>query len=575
MTNKGARHSRFHENKRENVNAWHPVLLIAGATFLAFLPALGNSLVDWDDLNQLVRNSAYRSGLWDAVHFAFTTGMSGHYMPLTWLSFSLDYAIGGDGALMFHLTNVILHALNAVLLFYIAKRLGLKELGATFAALLFGLHPLRVESVAWAAERKDVLSGFFYLLSVLYYLREERGKSVGFFVAALLSKISAITLPAALLILDSYPLRRKPDWRGKLPYALAAIVPVAANVVSEAYNSAFPGLSSFGALPRALSTCYGLVFYPWKTLWPAHLAPLYPYPAVFDPREPRFLLSAAAVALAAPAAWALRRRSPAAVAALAFYAVTLSPMAGFIRSWPQIAADRYSYLPCLGLAVLAGAGLSLALERTRARWPAFAAGGICLLLAALTWGQCLVWKDTESLWRYELRLQPQSAVAHYNLGSLFLNRREPVAAEQEFRRALDIDPAYAYAWNNLGNALCAQRRWPEGLDAYRRATLTLPGYWEAQNNLGLALESQGRRTEAEAAFKAAIVSRSDKSGPHENLALLYMSEGNIDQARQELAAASGLSRDRSRSAQLQQLLQFAAVQRARDAQRREPRPQRP
>jgi hypothetical protein len=336
----------------------------------------------------------------------------------------------------YHLTSVLLHALNAALVYFVARRLlraavpdaagdplALRA-GSAVAALLFAVHPLRVESVAWVTERRDVLCGTFVLATVLAYLvahdaradavaaRRWRRRAVVLFVLALLSKSMAVSLPVVLLLLDVYPLRRvtlgrgatfgpraREAWREKLPFvALAAAASVVAVIALRAGGSA-TAFAALGAMDRAVLSVHSIAFYLWTTLAPTALSPLYELPLRIDPREARYLVSAAVTLGVTAAVLALRRRWPALPVAWASYLVMLLPVSGIVQNGPHMAADRYTYLPCVGWAILAGAVVRRAWPRA---WPRAAAlsltAGALAVLVTLTERQIVVWHDSETLW---------------------------------------------------------------------------------------------------------------------------------------------------------------------------------
>src|SRR5437899_11918006 len=279
---------------------WLLPVLIALVTFVPFLPTLDNQFVNWDDDDNLVDNPHYRGLGWTHLRWMWTTSHIGHYAPLTWMTFGLDYLLWGMNPVGYHLTNLLLHAANAAVFYLVACRiLGLALPGpaqrgnvglaasAAFAALLFAIHPLRVESVAWATERRDVLSGLFYLLTLLVYLRAgeqgERGRSgywasVGLFVCALLSKSMAVSLPVVLLLLDVYPLRRlggasgwwgEPaprSYLGKIPLVSRALAASAIALMAQLSNRAMVSVAQLSAQDRLAVSAYGLSFYLWKTV---------------------------------------------------------------------------------------------------------------------------------------------------------------------------------------------------------------------------------------------------------------------------------------------------------------------
>jgi protein O-mannosyl-transferase len=523
---------------------WVGAIVVGVLTFLAFARVLDNDFVNWDDDSTLRQNLAYRGLGLDSLRWMFTTAHMGHYMPLTWISFALDYLLWGMDPFGYHLTNLMLHTANAVLVFLIARRLlsaaapdhdraGLL-LGSVAAALFFSIHPLRVESVAWATERKDVLCGLFYLLAVGAYLRAWRGpadgavarrwywSSVVFFALALLSKAMAMTLPVTLLILDIYPLRRlsrgTDGWlrttarnlvHDKLPYlalsAASAVTAMHALVRADVLTAP----TTLTWLQRIAISCYDLVFYVWKTAVPFGLAAMYELPERVELWAWPFLPSVIMVAVLTVGSALLRRRVPAFSTVWAGYLVALSPVMGLAHNGYQIAADRYTYLPCLGWALLVGAGARLAWQRplTYRRWArivALAAPILVLgMLGTLTWSQVGVWRDSKTLWSHALSVQP-SAIAHSSVAARleWEGRTDEALAHQ--REAARLRPGRPEVRAVVGLALSRAGHTAEAIGHLREALRVRPQLADAHLGLGLALVQEGKAAEAMEHFSEAI-----------------------------------------------------------------------
>src|SRR5881396_3156322 len=435
---------------------WLVPVLIALVTVAAFLPALQSQSVSWDDAENFLDNHYYRGLGWSQLHWMWTTHL-GHYIPLTWITLGLDYLLWGMNPVGYHLTSLLLHAANAVVFFFVVRRLLTLALpspsehgyalavSSGVAALVFAIHPLRVESVAWVTERRDVLSGLFYLLTILLYLRarerEERGRgwywlSAAVFGCALLSKSMVVNLPVVLLILDFYPLRRLGGAVGwwsaparrvyveKIPFVLLAAAASAVALMAQLSHNTMVSVVQLSGLGRLAVSMYGVSFYLWKTVAPVNLSPLYELPPTVNPWAMPFLLSYGLVLAITAIVLALRRRAPGLPAAWVAYIVVLLPVLGIFQSGPQIAADRYTYLAGLGWAILAGAGLLScwrSSRRSKTGTPAtwlLAGIALCVVvgLGVLTWNQVQIWHDSEGLWTHVLAIDPQSSIAENNLG---------------------------------------------------------------------------------------------------------------------------------------------------------------
>ena len=528
---------------------WLVPALIALITLAAFLPTLHNQFVNWDDHNNLLDNPHYRGLGGPQLRWMITAFYMGHYIPLTWMTFGLDYLLWGMKPFGYHLTSLLLHAANAVIFYFLARRLlGLAlpgpaepgraglALSAGVAALLFALHPLRVESVAWATERRDVLSGLFYLLAILVYLRGrgpgERSQrwhwgALALFACALLSKSMAVSLPVVLLILDVYPLRRlggSIGWWGeparrvyveKIPFVLLALATsaIAFLALFQIHNMA--PLAQVSVLGRLAVSAFGLGFYLWKTVVPVSLSPLNELGFV-NPWAPPFLLSYGVVLALTALALTLRRRFPALPAAWLAYVVILLPVLGIFQNGPQIVADRYTYLACLGWAILAGAGLLSCW-----RLIPFLVSGlvVCVLLAlgTLTWNQVQIWHDSARLWTHALAIDPKSPYALNNLGIALAEQGGWAEAIAHYQQALRVKPDYADAHSYWGVALDEQGRWAEAIAHYQQALRIKPDYADAHNNWGVALAEQGRWTEAIKHYRQALHIDPDYTPARSNL----------------------------------------------------------
>ncbi len=526
---------------------WPLIGVVAASLTLvgvAFYPALSNSFV-WDDLPTIVGNASYRG--FDAQHlqWMFTTSYGGHYQPLSWLSLALDEKNwGADDAFGFHLTNMWLHAGAGVIIFFLARRLlepfpreqspfsrsvpplnpplvrgeereptSLETapvsggrvsatrpywLGAVVASAFFLVHPLRVESVAWATERRDLLSGLFLLLCVWCYLRrhttdDRAGRrrwlaaSMGCYVLSLLSKATGMTLPLVLLILDAYPLGRfrRNHTAGKLravftekvwyvvPAALAAWMAVRAQSQAGA-------MWSFAEHPLSVrigQAFYGLAFYPLKTLWPSGLVPLYeqqPHAAMLDMGN---VLGGVLVIGATVLLWHFRKRAPALLAMWGAYVVLVSPMLGLAQSGPQVVADRYSYVACMPFALMLGAGVQRIWTRIShtgsvlrimlmVLFPA-----IAVALVATTRAQTRIWRNPLTLWSTTLERAPDTPSAHAALGTIYYNRGDVKLAWQHSQAALHDLPGNLSAHITLaksslalGDGVTAERSFRTALD---------------------------------------------------------------------------------------------------------------
>ena len=502
---------------------WIAALALIILISISFMPALTASFVDWDDDDLLLIETRYRTIDVDTLWWMFTTSYTGHFQPLTWLSFSLDWALWKRETFGYHLTNLLLHAMTAIGFYFVARRLlvfgvsrrrtfeanehpvadsmpgqaaspTLLSVSAAVAAALFAVHPLRVESVAWVAERRDVLSGFFYVLAVLFYLRHAASRPpmdtyagkdppasharwpywAAFVccVLSLLAKANAVTLPFVFLVLDVYPLRRlghsgvslpgtmRRIFLEKLPFFIVCIAAGVQALIAQSEQGALYPLAEHDTIARVAQACYGLMFYVWKTLLPTDLGPLYDIPAREVLLGPMFWQSAAVViALAAIAVYS-RRRLPAVTAALAFYVIQVGPLLGFAQSGPQLVADRYSYLPCMGFAVLAGAVLVRLASHHKPGTDgghraliALGVAGVLAVCANATFRQSDIWRSSLTLWERGIAISPNSSIAHVNYADALAGADIPFGAINEYARGLELNPRDVIAAHHLADVL--------------------------------------------------------------------------------------------------------------------------
>lgn len=518
------------------------------------MPALSASFVDWDDDDLLFNEIRYRTLTLDHVAWMFSTSYAGHWQPLTWLSYSLDFHFWGLEPFGFHLTNVLLHAASMAVVYFLARRLlrigadrasqdacseasssaKIRTLAAGAAALLFAIHPLRVESVAWVSERRDVLAAFFFLFAVSCHLRYvqamQRGRStvrpLVWYAAtltscglSLLAKATAVTLPLVLLILDAYPLgrfrrtdvARVPDsriWLEKLPFlTISLLVGVRALIAQNAQGALAPP-SEHTLSARFAQACYGIVFYLRKTVWPTNLGPLYELPSRDVLLGNMFWWSLLGLGLMVMIAIAAHRRLPALTAALTVYAVTIAPVLGFAQSGPQLVADRYSYVACVGFAILLGGGLARLLEtdvfRRRRALRAVLALALAVLFTALqgsTFRQCDVWKSSSTLWTHAIRVDPNNSVAHANLGDIYASLGEFSGALAHYRRSLELQPRDPITTHHAADTLAKTGNKPGAIALYERALQLDPGRAPVYTRLAQLLVDDSRPHDAAALLR--------------------------------------------------------------------------
>jgi Flp pilus assembly protein TadD len=505
-----------------------PLLLalaaLAAAVLLAFWPSGGNALLDFDDAGYLTRNARVSHGLTlDGARWALTATVQSNWHPLTLLSHQADVTLFGLDARWHHRVNLLLHLANAVLFFLLLWRLAGRLWPAAAAAALWGAHPLRVEAVAWAAERKEVLALLFGLLALLAYRRyvarpgTARMGAVALCLAlGLAAKPTLVTLPFALLLLDLWPLRRTgvgapagaphAPWTRllgeKLPlFALAA----ASCVVTYAVQSASGATSRLAHLPfpaRAGNAVVSVARYLGSTLWPLDLAVFYPHP---EHSWPPAAVAAAALLIAGVTAATLLalRRAPALAVGWLWFLGTLVPMLGLVQVGWQAMADRYTYLPHLGLI----AGCVLAVRLATARHRALAAALTVAAVLALTLqsrAQTRTWRDDETLFRHALAVTRDNWFVSQQLGAILTSQRRVDEGRALLLESLRVKPGYGETWYNLGVGYILQDRPEQARRALRQAATLNPRDADTRANLGVAALSVGRVDEAVAELTEAL-----------------------------------------------------------------------
>ncbi|UCF34136.1 MAG: tetratricopeptide repeat protein, partial [Phycisphaerales bacterium] len=529
-------------------------------------PTLNNDFVNWDDDHNLVLNDGYRGLSRDHLEWMFTTSYGGHYQPLSWLSFALESQVWGVSPVGFHLTNLILHVLTALTFFYVARRLisaaaprlsaNVLTIGALAAALFFAVHPLRVESVAWATERRDVLSAVWLMLATVCYLRSVgspvRGRwltaAMACYVLSLLSKAIGVTWPLVLLILDAYPLRRfarreSSVGRGgprlldvigeKVLFAIPAVAIAVLALWAQGQAGALRAIEEHSIGVRIGQAFYGIAFYLHKTIWPFPLLPLYEQDPSASAGDAANLISLG-VAVALTGLFILiRHRQPAWLAAWAVYLVFLAPVLGLAQSGPQVVADRYSYLPSTAWAVLIGGGVArlCTLDRRAARRLMAVAGvAVVAALTLSTRSQVRVWHDSRGLWAHVLKYAPETGTAHANLANLLVENGEYAKARAHARQALKILPgnrvahvALARASAALGDSQTAREHFEIALEIRSNDPPRLIALADIYQQMG---EPDG----AETLCRKAIDLEPDNPAWRFSLAVLLASEGRIEES---------------------------------------------
>jgi tetratricopeptide (TPR) repeat protein len=498
--------------------------------------------VNYDDPLYVLENPHVRAGLsWDNVAWAFTHVHSENWHPLTTISHMLDCQLFGLNAGPHHLVNVLWHSAAAVLLFLFLAQITSSIWPSAFVAAVFAIHPLRVESVAWIAERKDVLSAFFFVLTLIAYFRWTQKQTFGRYIAmavlfacGLMSKPMLVTLPIVLLLLDYWPLQRFEKETvakrviEKIPLFVFSIASCAATLWAQDF-----ALGSTALLPlnwRIANAIVSYFAYIWQMLWPVDLSPFYIHP---ENRLELWRLIVAMIVLIGTTAvvFVRRKQNPYLIVGWLWYLVVLVPVIGIVQVGLQGHADRYTYLPQIGLYIalvwlardLTGTWLvrsrsSASAARVRKIILSGASAIIVGLLSFLAWKQTTHWRDSETLWRYALEITPNNDVAHVGLGGFLFVYGQTDEAIEHYRRALQLRDGNVAAHYGLGKALAVKGKTDEAIFHFEKALSIQPNYVAASNVLGTLFASKGEIGDAIAAWRQTLSFDPDNVDAENNIA---------------------------------------------------------
>ena len=518
-----------------------------------YAQVLGFDFVNFDDPHYVSENPRVLAGLTaENILWACTATTAANWHPLTWLSLMLDGQIGGAAPSVYHGTNLFLHIANTLLLLLLLIRLTGSIWSSVFVAALFGIHPLHVESVAWVSERKDVLSTLFWFLTILAYARYTAAPRlrryllvVLLFVLGLMAKPMLVSLPLVLLLLDYWPLARlgwpprtaQDGWRPLWEKVPLLVLAAASSIVTLYAQATGGGLNSLEALPfqlrvaNAMTSYFGYIA---KTLWPFGLAAIYPHPRDSLPSW-QFVASGITLILLSAVALRFARRIPYLAVGWFWYLITLLPVIGLVQVGVQGMADRYTYVPLIGLFVVLAWGAPDLLRRCglTARHGVTLGTAMVLVTVLLTiraWDQTRHWKHGMALFEHALQVTDDNARAHNGLGLALSGEGREADAIPHFREAIRIEPSYAEPYANLAGALALEGRFEEALESFDRALELNPEDADCLANLGTALMREGLLEEARDAFSRAIEIDRDNRAAHKNLGVILVRRGDIEQA---------------------------------------------
>lgn len=550
--------------------AWWAALALVAFNVAVYASVWNFEFVRFDDPDYVTGNAQVTNGVtWPGTKWALTTGHAANWHPLTWLSHMMDVQMFGINAGAHHVTNLLLHIANTLLLFIVLRRMTGAVWRSAFVAGLFAIHPLRVESIAWVSERKDVLSTFFWMLTLLAYTAYVRHPGARryalvllLFALGLLAKPMVVTLPFVLLLLDVWPLRRIVLWRDgrrlisagdgpvamrlvreKLPLIAIAAVSSVVTVIVQRRWGAVGNLTAYPLVLRLENAVVNYLAYIGKMVWPARLSAFYPYRQSVSV----WAFATAALVLIAVTVAVVRgsRNRPYLLVGWLWYLGTLTPVIGVVQVGLQSMADRYTYVPLVGLFIIVAWGAADLAERwlsQRAVLPATAAV-VLGALAITARAQVETWRNSLALWQHAVDATSGNAYAQYNLGVVLVQAGRVDEGISRFREALRIDPTYPDVHIDLGNALNARGAFDEAVAEFATVVRLRPDYAEARIAYGNLLRSRGRNSDAIVQYREAVRLNPALASAHNELGNALTSDGQFADAMAEYAQAVRLAPD--------------------------------
>ncbi len=599
MKNNGKRKYNFSRNPRYEIII---SLFIIAASLAVYWQIIDHKFINYDDGDYITENPHVQAGFTkENIKWAFTTGHAANWHPVTWLSHMLDIELYGLHSMGHHWTNLQIHIINSILLFLVLKMMTGALWRSAFVAALFALHPLHVESVAWVSERKDVLSTFFWILSIWAYVRYVRQPDtkryfllILLFVLGLMSKPMLVTLPFVLLLLDFWPLSRfQSSNRGhynfsyktlaglvweKLPlFALSAVSSFITFFVQQE-GGAVKSLEAFPLTLRVANALFAYLSYLGKTIWPQHLALIYPYPSSFTLWQISIFVSLLLV-ISALVIW-LSKNYPYLATGWLWYLGTLVPVIGLVQVGSQSMADRYTYIPLIGIFVIAVWGMADFSERWRIQKNVLILSccSVLVLLMTCAWHQARYWQNSitisthtlnitsnnsmahyvlgqaldnkhgkleKAIFHYNeaLKIRPDFAKAHNNLGAIMFRQGNDKLAAYHFDKAIQIHYDFAKAHNNYATVLLKQNKFEEAAKHYKEAIRIDPENIPAYNNLANMLEVQKDFDEAVLYYKKALGINAQNADTHYKLGRILIKQEKINEAMSHFTEAIKLNPD--------------------------------
>ncbi|MCJ7633705.1 tetratricopeptide repeat protein [Candidatus Bathyarchaeota archaeon] len=525
---------------KETVIALGLILVI---TFIAFSPSINNGFTNWDDDQHVTENILIRKLSWANIGKMFTSYYVGAYIPMTILTYSLEYQFFKFNTKTYHLTNLAFHLLNCLLVFWFFRFLTKNVWASLAATLLYAVHPLRVESVAWISERKDVLYAFFYLLSLISFLYFRKKRKITYiivsfvaFLFSLLSKPMAVTLPIVLLLLDYLENRRfdKAIVIQKAPFFIVAAIFLLIGILSQRSDVAVGDRDSFTIINTIIIACHGMLFYIAKTIIPTKLSCAYLYPESLGNSLFAIIMVLIVLALAALVIISLRRTKKIAFGSI-FFLVGILPVLQIVPVGQAI-AERYTYISSIGLFYLLAEGIGWVYQKAYMSRQIMRIclstllGAIIIVLSILTFYRCQIWKDSITLWSDCLKKYPGIPIAYLNRGVAYISIGELEKALFDFDHALAIEPMYKLAYNNRGSLYFKKGEYEKAIADFNQALAIDQSYGKAYNNRGLIYYTKGNYEKAIDDFNRALANDPNSAIAYNNRGLVYIAIGEYDKA---------------------------------------------
>ncbi len=548
---------------------WLIILLIIFSVAIAYINIYDSQFIKFDDPGYVWKNAHVRSGLTaETIKWAFQTNSQGNWHPLTWLSLAADYSLFGLSPKGFHASSLFIHILSSVVLFLVFKRMTNSMWQSAFVAIVFGVHPLHVESVAWISERKDVLAGLFWVLTMWAYVRYHDSAntkyyylSIGLFALGLLAKPMLVTLPFVLLLMDYWPLNRirfgeETPMRGKkkttvsfihlikekFPFFLLTIISSIITFIVQGQENNIVMDAVIPFKERLANAAVSYVQYLKMTFFPKGLAIFYPH-QMKELNIVMIVVSVVILVTVSVVAWKKKEKHPFLFVGWCWFLGTLVPVIGVVQVGMQAMADRYMYIPLIGISIMIAWGAKELLKDSVHNRMIFKIAFVAVTIAMMgcTYMQVGKWKDNKTLFEHTLAVTSDNYLAHHNIGTELLDEEKLDEAIQHFREVIRIMPTYSATYNNLGVALAKSGKLNEAETIWIKAIEIEPSRADVYSNLGHLYQTQGNASKAMQNFETALRLDPNFVDAHYNYGSLLAKMGRLQDAKFHLSEAVRLA----------------------------------